>query len=111
MYDGRYKYIFDYKDGDYIRIDSLRPSLTAYNFYYGPLSPILLPKADTYEDFYFDATKIFLRMTLNMITEFEGKRDTTISTHTYIPRIEWDPKLYDLYQGSKYDYKATQGTY
>ena len=50
-------------------------------------------------------------MTLNMITEFEGKRDTTISTHTYIPRIEWDPKLYDLYQGSKYDYKATQGTY
>ncbi len=44
-------------------------------------------------------------MTLNMITEFEGKRDTTISTHTYIPRIEWDPKLYDLYQGSKYDYK------
>ena len=111
MYDGRYKYIFDYKDGDYIRIDSLRPSLTAYNFYYGPLSPILLPKADTYEDFYFDATKIFLRMTINMITEFEGIRDTTISTHTYIPRIEWDPKLYDLYQGSKYDYKATQGTY
>ena len=30
-----------------------------------------------------------------MVTEFEGKRDTTVSTRTFIPQIEWAPTLYN----------------
>lgn len=111
-FNEKLKCIFDYKDKkNKIYIDSLRPTLTAYDFYYGPITPIFLAKAHTYEDLHFNATKIFLRITLNLVTEFEGKRDTTISTHTYIPKIEWEPRLYKAHIGTISDYIATQGTY
>lgn len=101
--------IFDYKDNrNRIYIDEMRPIFEAYNFYYGPVTPIFLPKTYSYSDMGFIGKDYYLRMTLNMITEFEGKRDTIYSTHTYIPKIEWDPDLYKIYDGSECDYMATQ---
>ena len=32
-----------------------------------------------------------------MVTEFEGKRDTTLHTRTFAPKVEWDPTLYNQY--------------
>lgn len=43
--------------------------------------------------FSYDGTKRFLKLTVYTVTEFEGKRDTTINTRTFAPKIEWDPEL------------------
>lgn len=43
-----------------------------------------------------------LRITVQLITEIEGQRDTTISTRTYIPKIEWEPTYYSSFKG--YDF-------
>lgn len=32
----------------------------------------------------------YMRFTLNLITEFEGKRDTIVNTRTYAPKYEWE---------------------
>lgn len=40
--------------------------------------------------YYFAGKCLLVKVSLYMITEFAGKRDTTLSTRTYAPRIEWD---------------------
>lgn len=40
----------------------------------------------------------YLKFSLYLITEFEGKRDTTLHTRTFIPKVEWDPVLYNGYK-------------
>lgn len=59
---------------------------------------VFLPKTQTYEEKYFDPNEHYLKFTLYLVTEFEGKRDTTMSSRTFTPRIEWDPVLYDQYK-------------
>lgn len=39
----------------------------------------------------------YLRFSLFLVTEFEGKRDTTLHTRTFVPKVEWDPVLYQQY--------------
>lgn len=60
-----------------------------------PYQTIFIPNMDTYENKHFNSSNLFLKMSLYTVTEFEGKRDTTISTRTFIPKIEWDPVLCD----------------
>lgn len=40
--------------------------------------------------YYFVGKDLLVKVSLYMITEFAGKRDTTLSTRTYAPKIEWD---------------------
>ena len=39
----------------------------------------------------------YLKFNLFLVTEFEGKRDTTLHTRTFAPKVEWDPTLYATY--------------
>lgn len=39
----------------------------------------------------------YLKFSLFLVTEFEGKRDTTLHTRTFVPKVEWDPVLYNQY--------------
>lgn len=66
-----------------------------YDTYGGPLPIVFAPNASSYEGKRFESTNLFMKFSLYLVTEFEGKRDTTISTRTFIPQIEWDPTLYD----------------
>lgn len=43
--------------------------------------------------FSYNGTRRFLKLSVYTVTEFEGKRDTTVSTRTFAPKIEWDPEL------------------
>jgi hypothetical protein len=69
-----------------------------YAQYQGPIPIIFVPKVRSYEAHYFDSNNLFLKATLHMITEINGKVDTTISTRTFIPKIEWDPDLYNRFK-------------
>lgn len=66
-----------------------------YAKYQGPIPVVLVPKVETYESQYFNSERIFMKMSLYMITDFNGKQDTTLSTRTFIPKIEWDQELYN----------------
>lgn len=70
-----------------------------YSMYQGPIPVVLVPKVESYESHYFNSKNIFMKMSLYMITDFNGKQDTTLSTRTFIPKIEWDQKLYDQLKG------------
>lgn len=41
---------------------------------------------------------VYMRVSLYLETEFEGKRETTISTRTFLPKLEWDPDIYNQYR-------------
>ena len=43
--------------------------------------------------FSYNGTRRFLKLSVYIVTEFEGKRDTTVNTRTFAPKIEWDPEL------------------
>lgn len=66
-----------------------------YNTYGKPLPVVFAPNVESYEGKKFDVTNLFLKFSLYLVTEFEGKRDTTISTRTFVPQVEWDPTLYN----------------
>lgn len=63
--------------------------------YLDPVPTVFVPNMPTYTYRKFNSENIFLKMSLYLVTEFEGKEETTISTRTFIPKIEWDPVLYD----------------
>lgn len=67
-----------------------------YNAYGKPLPVVFAPNVESYEGKKFDVTNLFLKFSLYLVTEFEGKRDTTISTRTFVPQVEWDPTLYNV---------------
>lgn len=46
----------------------------------------------------YNAKDRLLRVTLFTVTDFEGHRDTTMSTKTFIPKLEWDPKIIEKYK-------------
>lgn len=68
-----------------------------------PIPTVFIPKAECFGTAEFDSRNIFMKMSLYTITNFEGKQDTTISTRTFIPKIEWDPKLYKLYENEVWE--------
>ena len=43
----------------------------------------------------------FAKVMVTMVTEFEGKRDTIVTSRTYKPRFEWDPDQVNRYKGVK----------
>ena len=42
----------------------------------------------------------FAKVMVTMVTEFEGKRDTIVTSRTYKPRFEWDPDQVNKYKGT-----------
>lgn len=71
--------------------DDLRATVWAYAMDWVPM--IYVPKVKTHEEQKYNVANIFMKVTLNLVTDFEGKRDTTISTRTFIPKMEWDPYI------------------
>ena len=69
--------------------------MSLYNTYGGPLPIVFAPNVESYENKKFNSTNLFMKFSLYLVTEFEGKRDTTVSTRTFVPQIEWDPILYN----------------
>ena len=69
--------------------------MSLYNTYGGPLPIVFAPNVESYDDKKFNSTNLFMKFSLYLVTEFEGKRDTTVSTRTFVPQIEWDPTLYN----------------
>lgn len=70
-----------------------------YNRYGQSPSVISVPNEAMYlaGDLKFPMEDTYLRFNLFMVTEFEGKRDTTLHTRTFAPKVEWDPTLYNQY--------------
>lgn len=59
---------------------------------------VFVPNAYTYETKKVNINNLYMKVSLYTVTEFEGKEETTISTRTFIPKIEWDPGLYNEYK-------------
>lgn len=59
------------------------------------LPAVFIDKTSIYGERTFSVQTFALRVTLNLVTEIEGKRDTTVSTRTFIPKVEWDPVTYN----------------
>lgn len=87
---------------------------TTYDMYqqYGrPLKAAFIPKTETMEGTYRFDKNHFVKFTLFMVTNFEGQIDTTVSTRTFVPKIEWDPYLYNKYKdmdGEWIEYQETR---
>lgn len=90
----------NYRDKNSMYIDDMKAKVYTRHDMSQRIDPpvIFLPKTQTYEEKYFKPNQHYLKFTLYLVTEFEGKRDTTMSSHTFTPRIEWDPVLYDQYK-------------
>ncbi len=71
--------------------EDLKATIGAYGIDLLPM--IYVPKVTIHEEKKYNAANIFMKVTLNLVTEIEGKRDTTISTRTFVPKLEWDPYL------------------
>lgn len=41
----------------------------------------------------------YAKVMVTMVTEFEGKRDTIVTSRTYKPKFEWDPEMVKTYSG------------
>ena len=57
---------------------------------------VYIPNLDMYGVKRFNVHNTFLKMSLYLVTEFEGKETTTISTRTFVPKIEWDPDICEV---------------
>ena len=65
---------------------------------YSPMT-ISVPNEEMYlaGDLKYPMKDTYLKFNLFLVTEFEGKRDTTLHTRTFTPKVEWDPTLYATY--------------
>ena len=65
---------------------------------YSPMT-ISVPNEEMYlaGDLKYPMKDTYLKFNLFLVTEFEGKRDTTLHTRTFAPKVEWDPTLYATY--------------
>ena len=61
--------------------------------YRDPEPTVYVLNTPTYTYQKFNSENIFMKVSLYLVTEFEGKEETTISTRTFIPKIEWDPVI------------------
>lgn len=59
---------------------------------------IFIPKTSIYGQKLISMEGIYMRVSLYLVTEFEGKQETTISTRTFLPKFEWDPAIYGNYR-------------
>lgn len=76
-----------------------------YNRYGKVLRTIFVPK-ETYDlagEPKYNMDGRFLKFSLYLVTEFEGKRDTTLHTRTFAPKVEWDPVLYERYKNVHFE--------
>lgn len=78
--------------------------------HYGQKIPhtIFVPKETSYlaGNVGYDMGGRYLKFSLYLVTDFEGKRDTTLHSRTFVPKVEWDPKLYDTYKNASYTFIA-----
>lgn len=70
-----------------------------YNRYGQSPTVISVPNEAMYlaGDLKYPMGNTYLKFNLFLVTEFEGKRDTTLHTRTFVPKVEWDPVLYNQY--------------
>ena len=61
---------------------------------------IFIPTASIYGQKFISMEGLYMRMSLYLETEFEGKRETTVSTRTFLPKFEWDPAIYGRYKNA-----------
>lgn len=67
---------------------------------YGKLPPAICIDDERIDQGHkFSLKEAHLRITVQLVTEIEGQRDTTISTRTYVPKIEWEPDYYKSFKG------------
>lgn len=59
---------------------------------------VFIPTVSCYGQKLVGMENIYMRVSLYLETEFEGKRETTISTRTFLPKLEWDPDIYNQYR-------------
>lgn len=64
----------------------------AYRFMYAPNNADIMPVGQK-----FSMSNVYLKISLYMVVDNNGKNDTIVSTRTYYPRFEWDPTLMSKY--------------
>lgn len=69
-----------------------------YSKYGKDLPAIFVPNEGLSKPRTFAVKRTKLRVTLTLVTDIEGKRDTTVSTRTFVPKFEWDPIEYERYK-------------
>lgn len=96
-----------FAQADAIYENKLRPTVLVRNLeeICGPNNipaTIFLPKYKTAEGSFKFGGNYFLRFTSYFAININGKKDTIVSMKTFIPKLEWDPRLYELYVGGSY---------
>ena len=51
-----------------------------------------------------EITGNYLKVSVFLVTEFEGKRDTTVNTRTFSPKYEWDPDMINKYKNCSMEF-------
>lgn len=64
----------------------------AYRFMYAPNNADIMPAGQK-----FSMSNVYLKISLYMVADNNGKNDTIVSTRTYYPKFEWDPTLMSKY--------------
>lgn len=62
-----------------------------------PIAHAFIPKLITYEDHYFQKNN-FVRLTTFFAVTINGKTDTIVNMKTFVPKMEWDPDLYNRFK-------------
>lgn len=68
-------------------------AVPVYKYVYGPVN-----NGTRRGEFKFNVLYNLAKVTVYLVTEFGGKRDTTVTMRTYTPKFEWDPDLVKNYQ-------------
>ncbi len=62
-----------------------------------PIAHAFIPKLVTHEDLYFSKNN-FVRLTTYFVVTVNGKTDTIVNMKTFVPKMEWDPDLYNRFK-------------
>lgn len=69
------------------------PQKSVFKYIYAPKNMDLVRGGN----FKIAADNVLVKVTVQLVTKFENKRDTTVETRTFVPKFEWDPSLMQTY--------------
>lgn len=58
-----------------------------------------------------DTTNKYVKVTVKMVVEYEGKESVVETTRTYLPKFEWDPDIVKTYSGHDIDWIQSRAAY
>lgn len=69
------------------------PQKSVFKYIYAPKNMDLVRGGN----FKITADNVLVKVTVQLVTKFENKVDTTVETRSFVPKFEWDPSLMQTY--------------